>query len=156
LQERPERGSAPIRRSARKLTRALAAPIALLVAANLLAHDFWIAASELRVPLESLVKLRLFLGPPAGVESVKRDEEKIREFFSVSPSGARAPVPGVDGADPAGYLRVKEKGVWAVGYRSRDAFIELEPSKFQAYLEEEGLDAIIRKRRDRKETLLPG
>lgn len=88
------------------------------------------------------------LGPPESAEPVKRDPERFRDFFTVSPSGARGPVPGQDGHDPAGYLRAKEAGIWVVGYRSQDAFLELDAQKFETYLREEGLEHVIEKRRE--------
>lgn len=127
-----------------------------MLAANAFAHDFWIVPSAFRIPVQTLVKLHLMLGPPESTEVVRRDPDRIRDFFTVSPSDQRVPVPGLDGADPAGLLRPREEGLWTVGYRSQDAFLELEAEKFEQYLREEGLEHVIDARREAKQSNEPG
>ena len=129
---------------------------ATMLAANAFAHDFWIAPSAFRIPVQTLVKLHLMLGPPESTEVVRRDPDRIRDFFTVSPSDQRVPVPGLDGADPAGLLRPREEGLWTVGYRSQDAFLELEAAKFEQYLREEGLEHVLDARREAKQSNEPG
>src|SRR5438874_757106 len=64
----------------------------------------------------------------------------------------RKPVLGREGGDPAGFLRVTMPGLQVVGYHSNPSRIELPAEKFNAYLEEEGLDSVLALRVLRKET----
>jgi hypothetical protein len=86
------------------------------------------------------VKLRVgqdFHGDP-----VPRADALIGDFVVVD-AGGRRQVVGRDGADPAGLLRVTSPGLMVVGYHSRPSPVTLPADKFNDYLKEEGLDAVI-------------
>ncbi|MBA3269757.1 MAG: DUF4198 domain-containing protein [Acidobacteria bacterium] len=51
-------------------------------------------------------------------------------------------MPGRDGLDPAGLIKVEQPGLVVVGYRSRHSSVEQKPEAFDKYLAEEGLDRI--------------
>src|SRR5262249_43835739 len=71
---------------------------------------------------------------------VPRYASLIRQFV-VAKDLDRRPLPGREGADPAGFLR-SGPGLQVLGYYSNPSFIELPAEKFNAYLEDEGLDAV--------------
>ena len=71
-----------------------------------------------------------------------------------SPDGT--PVVGREGADPAGLVRLSAPGACVIGYRSNRAWLELEPLKFEAYLREEGLDAVLAARAETGRSGEPG
>lgn len=48
-----------------------------------------------------------------------------------------------EGVDPAGFLRVARPGLQVVGYYSKPSRLELPAEKCNAYLIEEGLDAVV-------------
>jgi uncharacterized GH25 family protein len=56
------------------------------------------------------------------------------------------------GADPAGLLRAALPGLLIIGYRSNPSAVELSAEKFNQYLEEEGLDAVVAERSRRHQT----
>jgi hypothetical protein len=70
----------------------------------------------------------------------------------VASGTADRPIPGRDGGDPAGILRVEAPGLLIIGYHSRPRPLELTPDKFEQYLGEEGLDAIRSLSAARKQT----
>jgi len=116
------------------------------------AHDLWIvppAAGE-------LAEVRLRLGHAGDPETVRRDGRRLVRFAAVAPTGEEHAVPGLDGADPAGFFRPDREGLWTIVYESREAFSELPADRFRAYLEEEGLDAVLDLRRRRGEDGEPG
>ncbi len=121
---------------------------ALLIAAGLpgLAHDFWIRPSRHHVASGEVVKVHLKVGEHMRGEPVRRNPARMEAFVAVGPSGVQ-PLPGLDGSDPAGLLKTAEPGTYVVAYRGRPSTLELPAAKFEAYLREEGLDAVITQRR---------
>lgn len=115
------------------------------------AHEFWIEPSSFRPRVNEIIKVGLRVGENFAGEAVPRDAQRIVRFASVDSSGEK-PIVGREGADPAGVTRFSTPGMAILLYRSNDIFTEIEGPKFDAYLAEDGLDAIIQKRKDAGET----
>ncbi|HEY3170075.1 MAG TPA: DUF4198 domain-containing protein [Thermoanaerobaculia bacterium] len=115
---------------------------AFLAAAPLLAHDFWIEPTSFHPEVGTVVGIALRVGQDFRGDPVPRMTESIEKFVVVSRSGDK-PVDGVSGRDPAGIVRVAEPGYLLVGYRSLPKRIDLPAEKFERYLKEEGLEAVI-------------
>lgn len=126
-----------------------------LAASAARAHDFWIEPSSYRPAVGTVVGLSLRVGENFKGEPVPRQAERIERFVLAGPGGVQAAV-GSEGDDPAGSARIVAPGGYVAGYRSREAFIELEAEKFEAYLAEEGLERISRLRAERGESSKPG
>jgi uncharacterized GH25 family protein len=119
-------------------------------------HDFWIEPSSFRPAPGDSVGLGLRVGEGFKGEVRARDSAKMDRFMFVAPDGKSAPVPGDEGAEPAGTVKIDQNGLYVIGYRSKRSSIELEPAKFEAYLREEGLERIIALRAERGESDKPG
>lgn len=130
------------------------AVLAFFAAASLLAHDFWIEPTSFRPEVGSAVGVGLKVGERFRGDPVPRASEKIERFIVSSRSGERD-VEGVPGSDPAGVARVAERGYLVVGYRSRHSRVDLPADKFEAYLNEEGLQTIVAARAARGQSSLP-
>ena len=115
----------------------------LLVAggSTLGAHDFWIEPRAFQTKPGTLLGLHLMVGERMLGDPIPRDTAGI-ERFVVTQDSQEQPVPGREGGDPAGVLRVGGTGLLVVGYHSRPHSIELTADKFDRYLGEEGLDAV--------------
>ena len=137
-----------------RLRSVLCATLIVAAGSGLAAHDFWLEPSTFAPGVDEPVRIHLRIGERFAGESLARNGSLIEKFVIVGPSGER-PVPGRDGMDPAGLVRLDAPGIWFVGYRSRPSAVELAPEKFEQYLREEGLEHIIQERVARKETLLP-
>ena len=137
-----------------RLRSVLCATLVVAAGSGLAAHDFWLEPSTFAPGVDEPVRIHLRIGERFAGESLARNGSLIEKFVIVGPSGER-PVPGRDGMDPAGLVRLDAPGIWFVGYRSRPSAVELTPEKFEQYLREEGLEHIIQERVARKETLLP-
>src|SRR2546426_12476655 len=83
----------------------VAAIVAATTVVRVNAHDFWIAPSTYRPNAGSLVGLRLLVGQAPLGDPVPREAAAI-ERFVVTTGDAATLVPGRDGGDPAGILRV--------------------------------------------------
>jgi uncharacterized GH25 family protein len=123
-------------------------------ATELSAHDFWIQPSSFHPAVGSVVQLRLYVGPQFEGEPLPRVPQLLSRFVLVSEAGERD-VPGRAGMDPAGAVRIEAPGMQIAGYRSFDSPITIEPSKFEEYLKEEGLEKVAETRVRRGETQKP-
>lgn len=135
-----------MRASLRLVRRLLAAAVTAaafvgVMSVTLGAHDFWLEPRLYRPEVGKLVALRLLVGQDMLGDPIPRDEAAI-ERFVVRHGGSDGVIPGRDGGDPAGILRVPGEGLMVVGYQSRPRRLELPRAKFETYLGEEGLDAI--------------
>jgi len=109
----------------------------------MLAHDFWIEPATFTPRAGQIVPVRLRVGQDLLGDPVARDPSLLRDFV-VHDGADRKSLPGRDGADPAGYLRIEADGLAVVGYASHPSAAELPADKFNQYLKEEGLDSIPR------------
>ena len=125
-----------------------------LSAAPLLAHDLWIEPSSFSPRPGQVVGLRLRVGVDLQGEPLALIPALVNRFVVDDTSGRR-PVAGQPGADPAGALRVAGPGLHVVGYHSHASRVELAAAQFEAYLAEEGLDAVTSSRARRHETGAP-
>ncbi len=116
-----------------------------MLAAPLLAHDFWIEPSSFRPEVDSTVGVRLMIGQGFQGEPLPRNPALITKFVMVS-GGGETEIAGRPADDPAGMVRIAAPGLQIVGYRSRNSSVALEAAKFESYLREEGLEAIVAER----------
>lgn len=134
-------------------SRSLVATMTLftLLGPSLFAHDLWIEPTAYTPAVGAIVGIKLKVGEHFLGDPVPRDPALIEQFVSVD-SGGRRPVVGQDGMDPAGLLRVTTPGLIIAGYRSRPYPVTLNAGKFNQYLKEEGLDAVIAARARKGQT----
>ena len=116
------------------------------------AHDFWIEPSAFDVAPGDAVSLVLRVGQDFTGNSRPYIPDWFVDFSVTGEQGAR-PVDGLLGDDPAGHFVAEKSGIQVIGYRSTRDFVELEADRFAAYLDAEGLDAIIRLREERDQAL---
>jgi len=138
--------------------RRLVSALALVLAAgagDASAHDFWIEPSTFRPAPGEDFTVGLRVGEHFRGEPVPRDDRRIKRFFLVTSLG-EAPVPGLPGSDPAGFAKADAPGLIAIGYRSDRSPVTLEPAKFEKYLADEGLEAVVAERARRGESEKPG
>lgn len=140
------------RRLATSPTRAITALVLLgaLVSSPALSHDFWIEPSSFHPPAGSELAVSLRVGEHFRGDPVPRVDPRIVKFVLASASGD-TPIGGLPAADPAGLVRVVSPGLAVIGYRSQRTAITLEAEKFEKYLADEGLDAVLKARKTRGE-----
>ena len=119
--------------------------LGLLAGSALKAHDFWLEPSSFRPEPGSRVSVRLQVGERLQGEPLPRMPERIERFAVIGPSG-ETEVVGAAGADPAGWFAPSSPGLHWVVYDSNHARAELDGPKFDAYLGEEGLEAVREQR----------
>ncbi len=125
--------------------------IATLALTAAFGHDMWIEPATFFPTAGQIVSLKLRVGQDLLGDPLPRNPALINQFIVEDASGRKAVV-GRDGADPAGFVRVAGPGMMVVGYHSKASPVELEAEKFNSYLKEEGLEAVIAQRVRRNET----
>jgi uncharacterized GH25 family protein len=133
---------------------AAGALLALLLAGPVSAHDFWIEPSTYTPAANQVVSVRLLVGQKFRGEPIPRTAALFEKFALVTPQGDSA-IPGREGGDPAGLVRVGSPGLATLVYRSRNSAVSLDAEKFEKYLVDEGLDTVAAARRKRGETDKP-
>lgn len=148
------RTSGPIRRSVTVVTLATAS--LGLAAPPAAAHDLWIEPSSFHPAAGDLVWVDLRLAHSTGeAEPVRRDSRRLERFVLLGPLG-ETPVPGLDGREPAGWIRPPVPGRYVIALRSREAVSVLPAAAFESYLEEKGLEGVIAQRQRRGQRGEPG
>lgn len=128
----------------KRFHRLLSLAIALCCA-PLFAHDFWIEPATFRPTANTPLAIALKVGDFAVGDDAPRNDARIVDFSLHGPDG-RKPIVGRDGATPAGFVRVESQGLYVLGFRSNQASVELDGPKFEGYLREKGLDAVLAER----------
>jgi hypothetical protein len=127
-----------------------------LCAGPLLAHDLWIEPGTFAPRPGQVVGVKLRVGVDLVGEPLPLVPTLVRQFtVTDASSGASRSIAGRAGSDPAGVFRVSDAGLLIVSYHSHPSRVELPADKFNAYLAEEGLDAILALRAQRGETGAP-
>jgi hypothetical protein len=117
----------------------------------LVAHDMWIEPTTFSPAVGQIVSVRLRVGQDLLGDPLVLDPSLVKEFL-VQDANGRRPVVRRDGGDPAGLLRVATPGLLVIGYRSNPSALEMAADKFNQYLKDEGLDAVLAMRASRSES----
>lgn len=114
-------------------------PVVYLASLSAVAHDFWIEPRDFQPAVGDTVPVVLRVGEDFAGTSQPLIPDWFSDYAAYGPQG-RQPVTGMIGDDPAGSVTVDTPGSWVVGYRSTRSFVELDPARFNAYLDKEGLE----------------
>jgi uncharacterized GH25 family protein len=117
----------------------------------LAAHDMWIEPATFAPEVGQVMSVRLRVGQDLLGDPLLLDPSLVNQFVVQDAAGVK-PVVRRDGGDPAGLLRVASPGLLVIGYRSNPSPLESTADKFNQYLKEEGLDAVLAMRASRNET----
>ncbi|MEP6963505.1 MAG: DUF4198 domain-containing protein [Acidobacteriota bacterium] len=117
----------------------------------LAAHDMWLEPATFLPKEGDIVAIKLRVGQDLLGDPLVYDSKLIKSFVAEDSSGRRNVV-GRDGSNPAGLVRVAAAGLLEVGYYSNPSIVEQAPAKFDQYLKEEGLFAIVALRAGRKDS----
>jgi uncharacterized GH25 family protein len=119
----------------------------------LLAHEFWLDPEKFIYKRTEKVNIRFLVGEDFDGENWKGNNERIKSLKLYYGGVSDDLSPTVTGAagDSIEYTMIDE-GTNLIAFNGNNSFIELEPSKFEAYLEEDGLMNAIEYRKQNNET----
>jgi MYXO-CTERM domain-containing protein len=138
------------------LSSAVALSIAPVTAG---AHDYWLVPNALYVARPPrTVTVSMFVGDGFVAEEEKPHETDRTERLELVTRAGRTSLGDVtqDDARPTLRITLRDEGGYLVVVHRNVARIELEAAKFDTYLKDEGLDAIIAERARRGESAKPG
>ncbi|MBI1379958.1 MAG: DUF4198 domain-containing protein [Planctomycetaceae bacterium] len=139
-----------------RLRSAGAALLLLAAPAALLAHNFWVEPATLFPRSGARLDVSLCIGHHREVEFYARNPRHAAEFYVLKADRTKVNVAGEPGAQPAGHVESMPEGPAWIVYRSNFSSSELEPARFEAYLQEEGLEHVVAERTARGESERPG
>jgi hypothetical protein len=119
----------------------LAALTAALGGAAANAHEFWVEPAAFVVARGGPVGVRLCVADGFEGWSLARNAARVEAFVAAGPAGVQ-PVVGLDGAEPAGFVRLVAPGGYVIAYRSNRAYTEVPAAEFDRYLQDKGLQEI--------------
>lgn len=140
----------------RALRTTIAVAACTLLAAPVTAHEFWIEPASFTVQVGEPVAVELRVGDELPGQAVPRDEVRTLRFESVGADGSSVPIRGREGGTPAGLVRFREAGARTIAFESTHTRIEIDAERFEAYLEDKGLEHVAAERRQRGERARPG
>jgi uncharacterized GH25 family protein len=144
---------------ARTSVSALTLLAAMAISARATAHDHWLVPDPLVTSRPTDVTLRLYVGDEFVADEEKPFERaRIVAFRQYAGSAAAIDLDSVakDGAIPFFTALALPAGMHLFAIERNAAHIELPAAKFEDYLREEGLDAVVAERARRGESGLPG
>jgi uncharacterized GH25 family protein len=119
-------------------------------------HEFWLRPQKFRFAAGEDIKINFLVGENFTGEPWDITHHKIIKLEALSAYGRKDVATQVKpGAGPNLTLKAAGDGLHLIALESNAAFIELEADKFNAYLEEDGLEDIIRRRKENNEMNKP-
>lgn len=127
----------------------------LLLSTAASAHEYWLQPDRFSAAPGEQIAIEHRVGTGWPGETLPRDPRRVVRFALIDAKGER-PIEGEAGADPAGTVTLRTPGISLAVYRSNPSRITLEPTLFESYLRDEGLDAVVAFRAAHGESASPG
>ena len=123
----------------------------------LLAHDLYFLPPSFRLQPGEKIRIAFHNGDAFPESETNAPIERIRNAQAMSKTGS-TPITGLrkSGKEVLGEAAVPGSGDVILSARTVPNFIQMEPTKFEAYLKEEGLDHALRWRSEHGQSKLPG
>jgi uncharacterized GH25 family protein len=127
--------------------------VVFLIALPALAHEFWLEPQRYLFSYGDEINLRFKVGEQFTGENWKGNQTKIQKL-KIYYSDIEDDLSNAVGSEPGDSLQftMYEEGTAMVTFNSVNSFIELEASKFNEYLHEDGLTSAIEYRKEHQET----
>jgi uncharacterized GH25 family protein len=127
--------------------------VLLILFTLLSSHEFWLDPQKFIYKRTEKVNIRFLVGEDFDGENWKGNKERIKslKLYYGGVSDDLSPVVTEIAGDSIEYFMIDE-GTNLIAYNSNNSFIELEPSKFEEYLKEDGLTNALEYRKQNNET----
>lgn len=111
----------------------------LIASSSAHTHEYWIEADNYRPDPGQTVALTTRVGQFFAGDEVLNIKQFYSDYSVVSRKERKA-VSGSLATTPPAYIEIPESGSYIVGQRTRRSKVEMNPEKFSAYLEKQGLE----------------
>ena len=127
--------------------------ILLTFISSLSAHEFWLSPGKFIYKRAEKVNVSFLVGENFEGENWQGNNERIKSLtlYYGEVSDDLSPVVTEAAGDSIEYVMLDE-GTNLIAFNGNNAFIELEPSRFEAYLKEDGLTNALEYRKQNNET----
>jgi uncharacterized GH25 family protein len=114
------------------------------------AHEFWLSPQKFFYSIREMANIRFLLGEGFKGDNWSGNREKIEQLVYYTPSGKMVDISDKVSLNKGDSLQLplQESGTHMIIFNSKNSFISLDATKFNAYLQEDGLDNAIRYRKE--------
>lgn len=121
---------------------------AILVVTGI-AHEFWLSPKRFFYTKNDIAVIKFSVGEGFMGENWKGDKSRIIQLIHITPSGQAIDLKDSLSLSPGDSLKLflSKEGTNMIYFNSTNSFISLDPKKFNAYLEEDGLQYIKAERK---------
>ncbi len=109
------------------------------------AHESWVEPSAFEIESDHPIGVRICIADGLEGRALARDPWRIARFVALDSEG-EVQVVGLEGAEPAGALRLTRPGSYVIAYQSERDYLQVPAAKFESFLQEEGLEHIVSRR----------
>ena len=128
-----------------------------VVTGQSLAHDCFLMAKPFRIKPGGTTRIALHVDETFPGKHVAWNPERVTRFHQwYGRTLLNSIVPEPDADSSGASVTIKQSGTYLFAVDWSQRFIEIEPKQFTKYLQAEGLDHIVKLRKDRKEENKPG
>jgi uncharacterized GH25 family protein len=131
--------------------RNLALFLALFITfSGTIAHEFWLSPINYKIEKGESINVNFYVGEGFVGENWANKVKRLATFVLYSSKNKETDLTTKAKADTLSHAKVqfKKEGTHLIAMTSLPSFIELEAEKFKAYLEEDGLENILLKRKN--------
>lgn len=132
--------------------------IFMIVSVAVIAHEFWLQPQKYLFNKGEIANIKFNVGENFSGENWAGNNTKINFLTHCTPSNKQVDIVNLVSAKNGDSLQLKleEQGTHMIIYNSKNSFINLEPTKFNAYLKEDGFTHILNYRKKNNELAFNG
>lgn len=136
------------------MKRLLLLVVCLCISCLLTAHEFWLQPEKYFYTIREIADIKFRVGENFTGDNWNGNREKIKQLTHYLPTGSTTDLTDKLSMNKGDSIKLplQQAGTHMVIFNSTNSFIDLEPEKFKAYLEEDGLDKALIYRAQNNET----
>lgn len=130
----------------------------LFITLSLFGHEFWLQPGKYFYTIREIADISFRVGENFTGENWNGNREKVKMLTHIQPSGASIDISDKISMTKGDSLKLplQQEGTHMILFNSTNSFIDLEPDKFKAYLEEDGLQETLLYRSKNGESMKNG
>lgn len=122
----------------------------LLFSLVAIAHEFWLEPQKFLLKVGEKLHLKIFVGEGFTGEYIDFSKFSVAKFTHYSPDGEKNTNGGLDEQKINDFLKFEKEGNHLLALNNTNKNIELEAKEFNEYLQEEGLNNVLKWREEHK------
>lgn len=115
-----------------------------------IAHEFWLEPQKFLLKVGEKLHLKIFVGEGFTGEDIDFSKFSVAKFTHYSPDGEKNTNGGLNEQKINDFLKFEKEGNHLLALNNTNKNIELEAKEFNEYLQEEGLNNVLKWREEHK------